>query len=99
MFIIYPVHVLTASNGFVVLLFVPYKKGDHQAADDANGKACDVNERESFVTPQVPQGCFQIIFKHAVVCLNVMHGVLKKFMLAYSVRKFLTGLVKAARIA
>jgi hypothetical protein len=58
MLIINPVHIFAAGNGFIVLLFVPHKKGDHQAANDADGKAGDIDQQKILCSATGSAGLF-----------------------------------------
>jgi hypothetical protein len=50
--------VLTARDVFVILFFVPHKQADHKAANDAYGKAQNIDRRKAFIAKQIANSCF-----------------------------------------
>ena len=51
----------------VIACFVFDKEKNEQTTGNADGQPQYVDERECFVAPKGPEGCFQIILKHRSV--------------------------------
>src|ERR1700754_4220208 len=44
--------------------FIKNKQGYQQETGEANSEAGDIDERESFMFPEIAEGSFEIVFKH-----------------------------------
>ena len=87
----------------VIAFLIVYKIENQQAGGHADGETRDVDERVSLIPDEIPEGDFEIIFKHLVLFYLAHPSLISEWegggVVIYSYFKASTGLPEAARQA